>query len=46
MEAVLTTFDLSPRTKPQDLLELLAKNKSNEEAFQVMDLLIIHGKFV
>ena len=46
MEAVLTTFDLSPRVKAQDLLELLAKNKLSEDAFKVMGLLLIHGKFV
>ena len=43
---MLTTLDLSPRIDPQDLLQLLVKDRSNEDGFKVMGVLKIHDKFV
>ena len=47
MEALLTTtFDLSPRISLQNLLELLVKNRSNEDPFKAMAVLRTHKKCV
>lgn len=37
---------LSTLKKPSRSVELLAKKRSNEDAFKEIALLIIHGKFV